>query len=178
MVKLSGGSRTLTRGSRKYSRREVEYNQLMNSGKYSEGYFSSKGGGYVLVENSTMKHSEEEIEAAKYMADKGYIVTLTDESNQDRGAKIKTPDGKIFEASFEQRTPDGKQNTPENIRTALRHGRDKNSDMVVIYQKYGKHPRQAVEQGIRMYEAQSHHRFKQIIIVTRDGRIHRHKHND
>ena len=93
-------------------------------------------------------------------------------------SKVKTPDGKVFEATFEQRTPDGSQNTPENIRSALRHGRDKRSDMVVIYQKHGRHSRQAVEQGIRMYEQQSRHRFQQIMIVTRDGRIHRHKHND
>lgn len=38
--------------------------------------------------------------------------TLTDESNHGKGSKVKTPDGKIFDASFEQRTPDGKQNTP------------------------------------------------------------------
>ena len=92
--------------------------------------------------------------------------------------KVKTPDGRVFDATFEQRTPDGKQNTPENIRSALRHGRDKRSDMVVIYQKQGKHSRQAVEQGIKMYEAQSKHRFQQIIVVTQDGRIHRHKHNN
>lgn len=178
MVKLSGGSRTLTGGSREYGRREVEFNQLRNSGRYSEGYFSKKGGEYVLVERSTMPHSQDEIEAARFMADKGYIVTLTDESNQGKGSKVKTPDGKIFDATFEQRTPDGTQNTPENIRSALRHGRDKQSDMVVIYQKHGKHSRAAVEEGIRMYEAQSRHRFSQIMIVTRDGRIHRHKHND
>lgn len=178
MVKLSGGSRTLTGGSREYGRREVEFNQLRNSGQYSEGYFSKKGGGYVLVERSTMPHSQDEIEAARFMADKGYIVTLTDESNQGKGSKVKTPDGKIFDATFEQRTPDGTQNTPENIRSALRHGRDKQSDMVVIYQKHGKHSRAAVEEGIRIYEAQSRHRFSQIMIVTRDGRIHRHKHND
>ena len=178
MVKLSGGSRTLTGGSREYGRREVEFNQLRNSGRYSEGYFSKKGGGYVLVERSTMPHSQDEIEAARFMADKGYIVTLTDESNQGKGSKVKTPDGKILDATFEQRTPDGTQNTPENIRSALRHGRDKQSDMVVIYQKHGKHSRAAVEEGIRMYEAQSRHRFSQIMIVTRDGRIHRHKHND
>lgn len=96
MVKLSGGSRTLSGGSREYSRREVEYNQLMRSGQYSSGYFSHKGGGYVLVERSSMTHSAEEIEAARYMADKGYIVTLTDESNKGKDSKVKTPDGKVL----------------------------------------------------------------------------------
>lgn len=177
MVKLSGGSRTLTGGSREYSRREVEFNQLMHSGRYSDGYFSKKGGGYYLIEKSSASHKPEELEAARYMADKGYIVTLKDESNKDKEPNVKTPDGRVFNATFEQRTPDGRQNTSDNIRSALRHGRDKHSDMVIIYQKHGKHSRQAVEQGIRMYEEKSSHRFKQIIVVTKDGRIHRHKHN-
>lgn len=105
MVKLSGGSRTLTGGSREYWRREVEFNQLRYSGQYSEGYFSKKGGGYVLVERSTMPHSQDEIEAARFMADKGYIVTLTDESNQGKGSKVKTPDGKIFDATLSSAHP-------------------------------------------------------------------------
>lgn len=176
MVKLSGGSRTLAGGSREYTRREAEFGMLMQSGRYSSGYFSQKGGGYYVVEESTAKHKPEELEAARFMADKGYVVTMIDESNKDRGIKVKTPDGRVFEASFEQRTPDGIHNTAENIRSALRHGRDKGCDMVVIYQKYGKHSRQSVEQGIRMYEERSSHRFKQIMVITRDGRIHRHVH--
>lgn len=89
MVKLSGGSRTLTGGSREYSRREVEFNQLRNSGRYSSGYFSDKGGGYVLVERSSMPHEKDEIEAAMYLADKGYIVTLMDESiNSSRASSL------------------------------------------------------------------------------------------
>ena len=42
----------------------VEFNQLRNSGRYSSGYFSDKGGGYVLVERSSMPHEKDEIEAA------------------------------------------------------------------------------------------------------------------
>lgn len=172
MVKLSGGSRRLKGGSLEYNRREIAFQQLMNSGKYSYGYFSQKGGGYVLIEKSSVRHKPEEIEAARLMADKGYKVTLKDEAGT-----MKTPDGKIFDAMFEQRTPDGTQNLADNIVNALRHGRDKRSDMVVIYQKNGRHSRQAVEQGIKMYESKSNHRFKEIVVITRDGRIHRHKHN-
>lgn len=150
MVKLSGGSRRLKGGSREYNRREIAFQQLMNTGRYSYGYFSQKGGGYVLVEKSTARHKPEEIEAARLMADKGYKVTLKDEAGT-----MKTPDGKIFDATFEQRTPDGTQNLADNIMNALRHGRDKKSDMVVIYQKNGRHLRQAVEQGIKMYESKS-----------------------
>ena len=38
--------------------------------------------------------------AVRTFGDKGYIVTLMDESNKDRGSKVKTPDGKVFEATF------------------------------------------------------------------------------
>ncbi len=177
MVKLSGGSRRLKGGSKEYNRREVTFQQLMNTGKYSYGYFSQKGGGYVLIEKSSTKHKSEEIEAARLMADKGYKIELIDEANKGKRANVKTPDGKIFDATFEQRTPDGTQNSPDNIMNALRHGRDKKTDMVVIYQKNGRHSRQAVEQGIRQYESKATYRFKEIIVITRDGRIHRHKHN-
>lgn len=44
MVKLSGGSRRLKGGSREYNRREIAFQQLMNTGRYSYGYFSQKGG--------------------------------------------------------------------------------------------------------------------------------------
>lgn len=87
MVKLSGGSRTLSGGSREYGRREVEFNQLRNSGRYSDGYFSKKGGGYYLIEKSSVTHKPEEIEAARFMADRGYKITLKDEGGgcQDSG---------------------------------------------------------------------------------------------
>lgn len=60
MVKLSGGSRRLKGGSLEYNRREIAFQQLMNSGKYSYGYFSQKGGGYVLIEKSSVRHKPEE----------------------------------------------------------------------------------------------------------------------
>lgn len=177
MVKLSGGSRTLTNGSREYNRRMTEYQMMIQSGKYdpAQSYFSQKGGGYVLVEKSSQEHLPEEKEAARFMADKGYKIELKDE-----GGQATTPDGKVFSASFEQRTPDGKDghNTPQNIRAALRHARNKNADVAVIYQKNGRHSKKTVMDGIKLFEQSANYRFKRIYIVTRDGRIHRHAHNN
>lgn len=173
MVKLSGGSRTLTGGSREYSRREVEFNQLMHSGQYSSGYFSSKGGGYYVVENSSARHKPEELEAARYMADKGYCVTLTDEAGH--GDRIKSPDGKIFSASFEQRTPTG--DTEQNFNKCLEHAKIKGAEVAVVFMKNAGHTRTSVEKGIRKYEEHNAYRFKKIIVVTKDGRIHKHTHN-
>lgn len=173
MVKLSGGSRALTGGSREYSRREAEYNQLMNSGQYSSGYFSQKGGGYFVIENSSAVHKQEEIEAARYMADRGYCLTLTDEAGH--GDKVKSPDGKIFTASFEQRTPTG--DSAQNFNKCLEHAKSKRADVAIVFMKNSGHTKASVEVGIKKYEALNSYRFKQIIVITKDGRIHKHRHN-
>lgn len=172
MAKTSGGIRTYKNGSSTYRRREVEADAMRRSGKYSSVEMG-KGGGYVAIEKSTSRHKPEELESARILADKGYKVTLKNEAGL--GHKIKTPDGYLFSASFEQRTPKG--NTDINIRLSLYHVRDKKADVPVLYMKGSGHTRQSVENGIRAFESASKYRFKHIIVVTGDGRIHRHKHN-
>lgn len=39
------------------------------------------------------------------------------------------------------------------------------------------HSKTSVEAGIRKYEEHNSYRFRQIIVVTKDGRMHKHKHN-
>lgn len=172
MAKTSGGIRTYKNGSSTYRRREVEADAMRRSGKYSSVEMG-KGGGYVAIEKSPARHMPEELEATKILADRGYKVTLKNEAGL--GHKIKTPDGYLFSASFEQKTPKG--NTDINIRSSLYHARDKKADVPVLYMKGSGHTRQSVENGIRAFESASKYRFKQIIVVTEDGRIHRHKHN-
>lgn len=172
MAKTSGGVRTYRQGSSTYLKRQAEVEAMRASGKYSS-IEMSKGGGYVAIEKSTARHMPEELEAARILADKGYKVTLKNEAGL--GYKVKTPDGYLFTASFEQRTPKG--NTNINIRSSLYHVRDKKADIPVLYMKGNGHTRQSVENGIRAFESASKYRFKQIIVVTEDGRIHRHKHN-
>jgi hypothetical protein len=132
--------------------------------------FSKKGGGYYAVEKSSRKHTKEELDAAKFLANKGYKVTLKNEAGE-----MRTPEGKIFNYSFEQRTPEG--STAKNFTTSLRHARDKKADIALVYMKYNRHTKQSVADGLRDFEKSSKYRFKQIIVVTPDGRIHRHKHN-
>ena len=170
MAKISGGVRILKSGSRQYTAREREVMEMQASGKYSSVILSKKGGGYVAVENGKAKHKPEELEAARFLADKGYKVTLKDETGQ-----IKTPDGYLFKASFEQRTPEG--SSARNFRFALEHARNKVVDIPVVYMKYNRHTKQSVVEGLKEYEAFNSYRFKQIVIITPDGRIHRHKHN-
>ena len=170
MAKTSGGVRTLKAGSKNYNARRKEFWVLMGSGKYSDGYFSDMSGGYYLVEKSDMAHKTEEFEAAGILADRGYKVILKDESGG-----LTTPDGQIFTYSFDQITPEG--DTPGNFKNALMHARSKKADVALVYMKHNKHTKQSVVEGIKLYEEKNKYRFKQIIIVTKDGRIHKHRHN-
>lgn len=169
MAKTSGGVRTYRQGSSTYRKRQAEVETMRQSGKYSIVEMG-KGGGYVAVEKSPARHKPEELEAARILADKGYKVVLKNEAGFTR-----TPDGYLFKASFEQRTPIG--NTAKNIRASLYHGRDKKADIPILYMKGNGHTRKSVEDGIRDFESSSKYRFKEMIIITQDGRIHRHKHN-
>ena len=170
MAKSSGGTRILKSGSREYQKRENEVVAMKESGLYSSVEFFPSGGGWVAIEKSRVKHKEEELEAASLLAQKGYKVTLTDE-----GGFEKVVDGKLFIDTYEQKTPLG--DTATNITTALRHARDKKADVAVIYMKHDKHTRKTVEDGIIQYENNSSYRFNKIIVITKDGRLHIHKHN-
>lgn len=169
MAKTSGGVRIYRQSSSTYRKRQVEVEAMRQSGKYSSVEMG-KGGGYVAIEKSTARHKPEELEAARILADKGYKVTLKNEAGS-----TKTPDGYLFTVSFEQRTPTG--SSAKNIRASLYHGRDKKADIPILYMKGNGHTRKSVEDGIKYFESSSKYRFKEIIIVTQDGRIHRHKHN-
>ncbi len=166
MTKKTGGCRKLTNGSKNYITREKQYNDLMNSGKYSNGYFSREGGGYYVIENSTATHKPEEIEAAKHLADNGYVVILKDEAGQ-----IKTPDGYIFTAGFEQSTPRG--GSVNNFKNCLEHARDKpGATAAVVYMKYASHTRETVQKGIEKYSEKNSKRLN-VFVITKNGTIHR-----
>lgn len=170
MVKVVGGVRTLSRGGVAYQNRLEEYRALRQSDAYSTGYFSVEGGGYFLVEKSTFAHKTEELEAAKHLADSGYIVTLTNEAGKGDG--VKSPEGKLFTASFEQKTPDG-----GSVRNCLYHARDKKADMAVIYDKNKNYHRKDIDDGIKDFESRSKYRFKKILVIEANGKIHTHRHN-
>lgn len=173
MAKYSGGVRNVSVGSAVYNNRLAEVAAMRASGKYSSVEMAENGTGWVAIENSPAKHKPEEIEAARILANHGYKVTLGNEAGN-----ATVSEGKLFLSSYEQRTPDGKSNTSNNIKNALGHARDKHAKIAVIYQKNGKHTREQVEQGIKDFETSSKYRFQKIIIVTRDGRLHHHRHND
>lgn len=173
MAKTAGGVRTYGSGSATYRKRQAEAAAMLASGRYSSVEMG-KGGGYVAIEKSTARHRTEELEAARILADKGYKVILKNEAGLGMG--VKTPDGYLFKASFEQRTPT--KDGASTVRNALFHARMKNADMALIYSKGGILSRKSVENGIRLFEDASKYRFRRIIVVADNGHVHRHKHNE
>ncbi|MED9801074.1 MAG: hypothetical protein UFJ02_06595 [Prevotella sp.] len=169
MAKTAGGVRTYKQGSSTYRKRQAEVEAMRASGRYSSVEMG-KGGGYVAVEKSTAKHKPEELEAARILADKGYKVTLKDE-----GGQVRTPDGYLFSASFEQRTPT--KDGANTIRNALYHARNKGADVAVIYSRNHAFTRGSVENGIKLYEQSHDYKFKRIIVVADNGNVHRYRHN-
>lgn len=172
MSKSSGGVRNVSAGSVAYDNRLKEVTAMRLSGNYSSVEMARHGTGYVAIENSRKRHSTEEIEAAQYLASKGYKVTLKDEA----GMEI-TEDGRLFQATFEQRTP--VKGGAKVVVKALEHAKAKRSTQVaVIYDKNKVFRRRDIEAGIKEYEAWNKYRFQKIIVVSASGRIHIHKHND
>ena len=169
MAKTSGGVRTYRQGSSTYRKRHAEVAAMRASGRYSSVEMG-RGGGWFAIERSSARHKPEELEAARILADKGYKVTLKDE-----GGQVRTPDGRIFSTSFEQRTPT--KDGANTIRNALFHARNKGADVAVIYSKNHAFTRGSVENGIKLYEQSHDYRFKRIIVVADNGNVHRYRHN-
>lgn len=171
MAKSSGGTRPVGSHTKAYQIRQAEALRLQQSGEYTSVEFRPKGGGYVAIEKGGKSHSADEIQAAQYLADGGYKVTLLAEGEQ--GFKIKTPDGKLFNASYEQRTPES-----SSVKVALDHAKIKGSDIAVIFDKNTIYHRTDIDKGIKDFEAvNSVKRFDKIIVIESNGKIHHHKHN-
>lgn len=175
MAKSSGGVRNVSIGSKAHNNRIAEVALLKASGKYSSVKMFNTG--LVAIEKSTTQHKREEIEASIHLARKGYKVTLTDE-----GGHLKSPDGKIFNFVYEQRTPK-EASGAKGVKGAIQHARkkvtpDQNIDVALIYDKHRRFNRKDIEDGIKLYEENNYHRFKRIIVVSANGNVHTHIHND
>lgn len=175
MAKSKGGVRNVPRGSKTHINRMTEIEQMKASGIYSSVKLFNTG--WVAIEKSKSQHSRDEIEAAIHLAKTGYNVTLTSEDGS-----LKSPDGKIFKYVYEQKTPVGKKGS-DGVMKSIEHAREKVTpsqtiDVALIYDKHKRFTRKDIEEGIISYEKHNRHRFKRIIVVSANGNIHIHKHND
>lgn len=180
MPKAYGGTRGAMPGTAEYKNRQSEVDTLRQSGKYSSVEFFENSGGYLAVEHSERKHKPEEIEAATYLAEAGYKVTLVDEHG-----KAKTPDGKVYTFTYEQKTPQkqGTTEAAESVRKCMTHAVSKSADIALIYDKHENYHRADIEAGISLFENGNErlnpnpYRFKKIIVVDKGGRVYEHVHN-
>lgn len=49
--------------------------------------------------------------------------------------------------------------------------------VIPLYDKHGIHTRSTIEKGLSQYEYLNKYRFKEVIVISNGGNIHRHKHN-
>ena len=176
MAKPGGGTRKLKNGSREYNKRLKEVESMRASGKYSSVEMGVHGG-YLAIEKSKTQHKPEEIEAGKILADNGYKVILKNEDGHRA-----TGDGTLFSIEYEQRTPT--KGGAHGVLKAIEHARIKvmkgaeEVQIPVIFDKNRLYNKAMVEDGIKLYERLNRIRFKEIIVVSANGHVHRHKHND
>lgn len=176
MAKSSGGTRKLKQGSREYRKRQDEIKAMLESGKYNSVTMGTHGG-YLAIEKSKARHKQEEFEAGQILADNGYKVILTSEDGHKP-----TGDGTLFSIGYEQRTPT--KGTSHGILKAIEHARikvmkgAKEVKIPVIYDKNKLYNKTMIEEGVKLYEQLNKIRFKEIIVVSANGHVHRHKHND
>lgn len=149
-------------------------------------YFSEKTGCSVIYEDGHEYHIEE-IEVAQALADYGIDVRLQPENEAKGGFYIKKivndvekkkfPEGQL-NATFwyEQKTIDATAtNLDGNVRNALKHAREKNADIAIVYDRYGLIHKENVYNGIELYNGlysgKNEKRFNSIVVVNSKGEV-------
>lgn len=172
---------TVSDGS--YEQHAADFREALATGKYDiENSYLSDSGAYVLFENGHNYH-QDEIDAAKAMADSGIIVTLGDENDKAKATGMsgkgnpKFSEGTITieKLSYEQSSPTDKSKTAAHaVHKGLEHAKKKNSDVAVIYDKNGLLHRGDVQAGIKQYESHRSnvHRFRAILVIDQHGGVH------
>ena len=147
------------------------FNSELEKGLYDKGkseFFEN--GGYVLYHNGH-NNSDEENECAKIMASKGYKIELTPEDNikfaSERG---KFRDGKFMNFKYEQKTSSPVIDDMNEVAyRAIRHARDKDAEISVIYDNKNIFTSSNIKNGIALFERRSNFRFKGILVVNRNN---------
>ena len=157
--------------------------------------YMSDSGAYVIY-HKNHNFDQDELDAARIMADNGIIVHLTSERdisqatatfiNRDGDRIYKFSDGRltINSLSYEQSTRSNNINTDPDagwkwVKKALRHGQDKRSKIAVLYDKGGTVTRENIAKGIQKYEEirANTHRFNTILVISKNGKVYEWRHN-
>jgi len=188
MTKPTGGTRKVKPAS---GTRLQKYQTFLNEIGMEDvnkelSYFSKRSGGYVITMVGR-RNNDEEMEVARAMADDGLLVVLTPEggirfrTNKTKKGGYHYADGLVNGLTYEQKTkrPQGTntKNLVNAIDNALQHAKDKQVQVPLIYDRYGKFHREHIEAGLAQFEDNFGYRFKAILVVDKDGNVHEHQHN-
>ncbi len=162
---------------------ENEYNQKLSSGAYVRQHsFLSPKGGYVLFQSGHNFH-QEEIEAAKHLANHSYRVELQPEgmrmwASAWCGERSRYAEGIIQGTLYDQKTVSrSATNLSGNVRYAMNHAVDKNAKIALIYDKHGLLHRNNVREGMQAFMNVRANRGKldSVYVVNSSGRLYIHK---
>lgn len=176
MGKSSGGTRNIkpTSGNIAFNRSVFENEVAMPDIVKDQSYFSDKSGGYSLFMEGH-NYVAEEVEAARILADEGYVTVLTPENmsiyaTKKVGKKEQFSDGLIAGFYYEQKTPNPKNVTPEglanSVNNALQHARDKGAKVAVIFDKYKVYHQADIDAGIKLFEQHNKYKFQSIVTIN------------
>lgn len=178
-----GTTRMVTPGTKAFALRRSDFNVSVNGNNINRkrSYFSETGGGYLLYDKER-KFNQFEYEAAKHLADSGYVVQMTPE----RGAmyvtahykgKDKFSDGKIFGVTYEQKTPKPEGNNfDKNVEKAIEHAKSKGSRTALIYDAHDYLHRYNIQRGMESYmehnKKSGHNTVEGVIVVSHAGKVY------
>lgn len=183
-MKVSGGTRFVKPSTQNRSQSVSDFNNALSSGKYDTNlsYLPLTGSGSMLYQYGHNYHIEE-IEVGKALADKGYKVILTPEGIEayatafTKDGKPKYPDGKISGILYDQKTVESNAiNFKNNVNNAIQHAWDKNAEIALIYDKYGKMHRNDIEDGMKKYRHfDKTNAIKAILVVDKNMNVYEHQ---
>lgn len=177
MAKASGGTRNYYNNPSTLSKRQTEYQNIMRTGNYKEGYFDNSGGYYAVHKdhNEVIDPEEnKEMFAAKALAKKGYRIYMMGEKSYIEGAK-KT-DGFKEHSIMDIKTINkaGKY----RIENALKNAATQGAEVAVLVQNTKDMTRDYVESQISNYifhaKGTERGNLKEVIVVGMSGNVHRH----
>ena len=187
MGKPTGSTRIVQPSNASKAANLADFNNRMASGLYDVGNssISTSTGAYVAYMTGHAYH-EEEMEAAKALANAGFNVVLTPEgvgyeiySTAIVKGKHKFSEGTVSQLTFEQRTPQSIVKDAETtIRGAIKHANTKHSQIALIYDRYNLFHRKNIEDGMKLYQQGDktwHKKVKAVLVVNSKGQVYEHQ---
>lgn len=185
MSKASCSTRIVNPSTKSRLETISDFNAAMNSGQYDKGfsYLPEKGSGSMLYQIGHNYHIEE-IEVGRALANKGYRVVLTPEGIEAYATAFKkdgTPkyaEGSISGILYDQKTAESNlTNAVNNVDHAIKHAIEKNAEIALIYDRYGKIHRGDIEKGMQKYKQFQPHKYEQIkavLVVDKNRNLYEH----